>query len=140
MPHNGGSFIWMLRQKSVKHKIWPTCKQLINLKSCTRTHTANHKRRWWRRRRGGGCYLRLTECKALKDSRATDIGRPKDFCLENRQIMLNVAFSRFYYYSSLFSYFFFFLSWQREQAQDLKENANRHNSNNNNNNHKKASA
>lgn len=68
-------------------------------------------------------YLSLTKCKALEDSKETDFGHhPVDFALKSGKSCLMWHFLVFII---IIPFFFFWslslLSWQREQAQDLKE-------------------
>lgn len=83
-------------------------------------------------------YLCLTKCKALEDSKETDFGQhPVEFALKSGKSCLMWHFLVFII---IIPYFFFrslsLLSWQREQAQDLKEmptdtTVNNNNKNNN---------
>lgn len=95
----------MGKQKSVKHKIWPTFKQLINSKSTHERAKPDEGFPPW----GRG---------ASK--------RSNGLCLEKRQIMLNVAFV------CLFFYFYIFLlrSSPARTSPGLKRNANGRSNNN----------
>lgn len=129
----------LVLQKSVGRKMWLTCKQLINLKFFTRAHTVRQRDK----RRNG-----LPRSDQMKDPQGLEKRDwfwppPSGLCLEKRQIMLNVAFSGFYYYSLLFSHSvclslslsaFALLELAARTSRRFKRNANRHNRHNNNNN------